>query len=56
MILPSGPYKDRDITQVPSSYLRRLLGYIDDDELREAIEEELSDRTDHSRHFEDHTR
>lgn len=53
---PSGEYKHIDLSSVPSSYLRKMVGRVDDEDLRAAIEEELSYRTDHHTHFENNDR
>lgn len=53
MILMFGQYKNHMLTQVPSSYLRRLVETNEDIELIQRATEELEKRDEYDNHFEE---
>ena len=53
MIMPWGKYVNKDIEDLPSSYLKWLAENCDDDEIAEAADEEYRWRETHNQHLRD---
>jgi len=51
LILSFGKYKNADLEDVPSNYLKWLINNHDDDWVVEAAEAEFKYRSDHGSHF-----
>ncbi|KKM79221.1 hypothetical protein LCGC14_1352090 [marine sediment metagenome] len=51
MRMPFGKHRGEKIEDLPSDYLRWMKNEMDDEELKEAAEEEYSQREDEGTHF-----